>query len=67
MNTVVKSKHSFTCTVKSTVFSNPSQKRSFRIETPLQTGGGTDLKMPSLRVFQSGCPRFFQTQIQNDR
>ena len=62
MKTVVKCKHSFTCTVKSTVYTNPSRKRSFRIEAPLQTGGETDLKMPSLRVFQSGLSEFFFKQ-----
>ena len=45
-------KHSFTCTVKSTFYTNPSRKRSFRIERPLQTGGGTDLKTPAMRAFQ---------------
>ena len=39
-------KHSFTYAVKSTIFTNLSRKWSFRIETPLQTGEGTDFKMP---------------------
>ena len=39
--------------------SNPSWKRSFRIETPPQTGGETNLKMPSLRAFQSGLSEVF--------
>ena len=51
-------KHSFTCTVKSAVYTNPSRKRSFRIETAFQTGE-TDLTMSSLRVFQSGLSEVF--------
>ena len=58
-------KHSITCTVKSTVYTSPSRKRSFRIETLLQTGGGTDLKMSSLRVFQSGLSEFFSNTNPN--
>ena len=52
-------KHSFTCSVKSTVYTNPSRKRSFGIEMLVQTGGGTDLKMSSFRVFQSGLSEVF--------
>ena len=55
-------KHSFTCTVKSTLYTNPSRKRSFRIETLLKTRE-TDLKMPSFRVFPSGLSEVFSNTI----
>ena len=32
---------------------------AFRIEAPLQTGGETDLKMPSLGILQSGLSEVF--------
>ena len=44
-------KYSFICKVKSTVYTNPSRKRSFRIETPLQTRE-TDFKTPAMPAFQ---------------
>ena len=57
-------KHSFTYAVKSTAFTNLSRKWNFRIETPLQTGEGTDFKMPCFRVFQSGLSEFFSNANQ---
>ena len=47
----LRSHFPLTCTVKSTVYTNPSRKRSFRIETPLQTRE-TDFKTPAMPTFQ---------------